>query len=129
MRFYETSFFIYGKIKARVGVNALKIESADDEHSFGNGVTLFYPEGQRDKYERIAAAISAIMADPDAEPVALTNAAEAARDALVLAVPNAGFGNGHALVTMENLRRAGWKLTETGDDMAVIAPPISEAAE
>ena len=91
-------------------------------------VIVFANAGFVSKMERIAASIRTIMAEPDAEPVALTDSAEAARDALVLAVPDVGFGNDRALVTMENLRRAGWKLTEAGN-VAVIAPAISEAAE
>ena len=128
MRFYDVSFFIKGKIQAELGVNALKIAGGGQESPFMDGITLFYPDGQREKYHRIAAAINAIMAETDAEPVTLTDATEAARDALVLAVPDVGFGNDRALVTMENLRRAGWKLTEAGN-VAVIAPAISEAAE
>lgn len=31
-------------------------------------------------------------------------------DALVLAVPEAGFGNNRALVTIQNLEKVGWKL-------------------
>jgi hypothetical protein len=76
MRFYDVNFFIEGKIQAELGVNALKIAGGGQESPFMHGVTLFYPDGQRDKYERIAAAINAIMAETDVEPVALADAAE-----------------------------------------------------
>jgi hypothetical protein len=93
------------------------------------------------KFERIAAAINSIMSDPDDAADAATapmvgaiadkslchSDSEAAIDALVLAVPEGGFGNERALVTLENLRNAGWNVTKTGDGGTVIAP--TQAAE
>ena len=63
MRHYETSFFVEDKITASVGINALKIKGPGEYSS--PAVTIYYPEGARAKYERIAAAINEIMAEPD----------------------------------------------------------------
>jgi hypothetical protein len=72
MEFYSASFFIREKIGAHVGVNALKIHTHD--RPLDPSIVLYYPEGEREKYARIAAAINEIMAEDDGVDAPLVEA-------------------------------------------------------
>ncbi len=63
MRNYQTSFFVDDKIVATMGVNAIKITGKDEYAS--PEICIFYPDGQRNRYERVANAINTILGEPE----------------------------------------------------------------